>query len=217
MIGDKMKTNILATRLIADLEKPLACKLGVSADYSCVAMLTTTCDDVTYIALDDATKYADVEVSFAKSFYGGSSNANTPLAGEILGILGGSDPEMVKDAMEHCMRAIKEDVHFYSANEEDSIVYLAHCVSASGSYLSKLAGISKGESLAYLIAPPLEAMYGVNLAMKAADVQLCVLFDPPTETNFAGALLTGSLSACRSACEAFADAVIEVAQQPLRL
>ena len=53
-------------------------------------------------------------------------------------------------------------------------------------------------------------MYGVDAALKAADVRMCVLYAPPSETNFGGALLTGSQSACKSACEAFAAAVEQV-------
>ena len=45
-----------------------------------------------------------------------------------------------------------------SANEEDSVVYYAHTISRTGTYLSSVAGIREGEPLAYLIAPPLEAV-----------------------------------------------------------
>ena len=79
---------------------------------------------------------------------------------------------------------------------------------------AETAGIKEGEALAYLIAPPLEAVYGVDAALKAADVKMCVLYAPPSETNFGGALLTGSQSACKSACDAFAAAVESVADQP---
>ena len=87
-------------------------------------------------------------------------------------------------------------------------------MSRTGSYLSEGCGIAEGEAIAYLIAPPLEAMYGVDAALKAADVRMCVLYAPPSETNFGGALLTGSQSACKSACDAFAAAVESVADQP---
>ena len=105
-------------------------------------------------------------------------------------------------------------VGFRSANEDDSIVYFAHTVSRTGSYLSKTAGVREGEALAYLIAPPLEAVVGLDEAMKAADVTLAALFEPPSETNFGGGLLTGTQSACKSACEAFAQAVLDIAQRP---
>ncbi len=45
--------------------------------------------------------------------------------------------------------------------------------------------------------------------------EMCEFFAPPTETNFAGALLTGSQSACKAACDAFAEAVQSVASNPL--
>ena len=110
---------------------------------------------------------------------------------------------------------IENVCHFVSANDDDSICYYAHCISRSGSYLSEGCGIPEGEAIAYLIAPPLEAMYAVDAALKAADVKMCVLYAPPSETNFGGALLTGSQSACKSACDAFAAAVEAVADRPI--
>ena len=76
--------------------------------------------------------------------------------------------------------------------------------------------IREGEPLAYLIAPPIEAIYAMDAAIKAAEVQMTAFFGPPSETNFAGALLTGSQSACKAACDAFAAAVMEVAAYPKR-
>ena len=68
--------------------------------------------------------------------------------------------------------------------------------------------------MAYLIAPPLEAMVGLDAALKAAQVEMKVFYGPPSETNFAGGLLTGDQAACRAACEAFADAVCGIAASP---
>jgi ethanolamine utilization protein EutL len=91
---------------------------------------------------------------------------------------------------------------------------LAHTVSRCGSFLAKEAGVPEGTPLAYLIAPPLESMYAMDAALKAADVKLCKLYAPPSETNFGGGLLTGTQSACAAACAAFAEAVAEVATRP---
>ena len=84
-----------------------------------------------------------------------------------------------------------------------------------GSFLAKEAGVRPGSALAYLIAPPLEGMYALDAALKAADVRLCKLYAPPSETNFGGGLLTGTQSACDAACGAFAAAVREVAARPV--
>ena len=92
---------------------------------------------------------------------------------------------------------------------------LAHTVSSCGSFLAKEAGVKTGSALAYLIAPPLESMYALDAALKAADVKLCKLYSPPTETNFGGALLTGSQSACAAAADAFLRSVTETATNPI--
>lgn len=215
MKRDPLKASVLAAKIIpnatADMLKDFD---DVPENYKSLALLTADCDDVTYTALDEATKKADVKVVYAKSFYGGAANANTKLAGEIIGILAGPNPAEVKSGLDAAVEFIENEAYFISANDDDTIPYYAHCISRTGSYLSKGAGIEEGEALAYLIAPPLEAMYAVDAALKAADVKLCVLYGPPSETNFGGALLTGSQSACKSACEAFAAAVEFVADNP---
>lgn len=39
----------------------------------------------------------------------------------------------------------------------------------------------------------------MDAALKAAEVRLCKLYAPPSETNFGGGLLTGTQSACDAA------------------
>ncbi len=215
MKRDPIKAKVMAAKIIPNASPELLRDLGgVPENYKSLALITADIDDVTYTALDEATKKADVKVVYAKSCYGGAANANSKLAGEIIGILAGPNPAEVKSGLDACIDMIENGACFFSANEDDSICYYAQCISRTGSYLSEGAGIAEGEALAYLIAPPLEAMYGVDAAMKAAAVDLCVLYAPPSETNFGGALLTGSQSACKSACEAFAAAVEFVAENP---
>ena len=223
MKRDPLKATVLATRYIPNATQKMVQDLitaGGIIEYDpqrhrSLALLTADCDDVTYTALDEATKKADVDVIYAHSFYAGAANANTKLAGEIIGVLAGPNPAEVKSGLEAAVDVIENQAHFVSANDDDTICYYAHCISRTGSYLSEGAGIKEGEAIAYLIAPPLEAMYGVDAALKAADVKMCVLYAPPSETNFGGALLTGSQSACKAACDAFAYAVEAVADRPI--
>ena len=81
--------------------------------------------------------------------------------------------------------------------------------------MSEAAGVREGTAMAYLIAPPLEAMVGLDAALKAAQVEMKVFYGPPSETNFAGGLLTGEQAACKAACEAFAESVNKIADNPL--
>ena len=202
--------KILAVRYLPGADPKLAKALGAPDGYPCLGMLTTDCDDATYIALDAATKAAQVEVAYARSFYAGASNASTPNAGEVIGILCGVSPGAVRSGMDAAIAALGQ-LGFENAGD---VPYLAHTVSSVGTFLAKEAGVAPGSALAYLIAPPLEGMYALDAALKAADVVLCKLYAPPSETNFGGGLLSGTQSACQAACAAFASAVSEVAQKP---
>ena len=202
--------KVLTVRYLASASDALCKALGAPKGYPCLAMLTTDSDDATYIALDEATKAADVKVCYSRSFYAGAANASTPNAGEVIGILAGPTPGAVRSGMEAALSALQR-VGFEEAGD---VPYLAYTVSRTGSFLAKEAGVPEGSAVAYLIAPPLESMYAMDAALKAADVTLCKLYAPPSETNFGGGLLTGTQAACQAACAAFAEAVTEVAQNP---
>ena len=202
--------NVLSVRYLANVTPALAKTFGAPEGYPSLGLLTTDSDDPTYIALDEATKAADVTVVYGRSFYAGAANASTPNAGEVIGILAGATPGAVRSGMEAAIGAL-DRVGFEEVN---GVPYLAHTVSSVGSYLAAEAGVQPGSALAYLIAPPLESMYAMDAALKAADVKLCKLYNPPSETNFGGGLLSGTQSACDAACAAFAQAVAEVAAHP---
>ncbi|WP_338044833.1 ethanolamine utilization microcompartment protein EutL [Paenibacillus lignilyticus] len=208
----------LSVRVIPNVDSGLAAQLGLKPSTRSIGLLTSTIDDVGYTAIDEATKKAAVEVVYAKSFYAGSSHASGPLSGEFIGMIGGASPAEVTSGLEAAVTLMQSGACcFYALNEEGTHAYYAHVISRTGSYLSGVANIAEGEPLAYLIAPPLEAVCGLDAALKAADVRLCTFYGPPTETNFAGGLLTGSQSACMAAAEAFAEAVAEITGRPIKL
>jgi ethanolamine utilization protein EutL len=215
--GDPIKPTILANRLIPNVDRTFAERLGLRDDQRSLAVVTCDIDDALYVSLDEATKAAEVEVVYAHSFYAGSAHASGPLSGEIIGILAGPSPAEARAGLLACMDYAHEKAWFTSANDADDLTFFAHPISRTGSYLSKEAGIAEGTPLAYLIAPPLEATYALDAALKAADVELKVWFAPPSETNFSGGHLVGSQSAVVAACNAFRDAVLEVAAQPLEV
>lgn len=212
---EPIKPKVLAVRLIPNVAADLAEKLTLQPYQRSIGMITCTIDDATYTALDEATKKAEVDVVYAKSFYAGSAHASGPRSGEILGILAGPTPAEVRAGVDACVDCLENEAFFYTCDGGETAWY-PHTISRTGSYLSKIADIPAGDPLAYLIAPPLEAVYGIDAALKAAEVTMQVFYGPPTETNFGGALLTGSQSACRAACEAFQRAVVDVANSALK-
>ncbi|PTX64646.1 ethanolamine utilization protein EutL [Melghirimyces profundicolus] len=209
-----VKAEILAAKMIPNVDAGLAESLALKPHQRSIGILTTNIDDVGYTALDAATKKADVEVVYGSSFYAGAAHASGPLSGEFIGILAGPTPAEVKSGMEVFCYTAENEAWFYALDPEAKHTFYAHVISRTGSYLSEVAGIREGEPLAYLIAPPLEAVMGLDAALKAADVRLVKFYKPPSETNFGGGLLTGSQSSCKSATQAFMDTVIRIAENP---
>ena len=216
MRGERIKARILSVQIIPNADPMLLKQLPIPEGHRSLGLITTDCDDVSYAALDEATKKAQVEVVYARSMYAGATNASTALAGEFIGILSAPDPEEVRSGLDAAVSYIENDAAFYHANDEGTIPYFAHCISRTGSYLSKCAGVPEGTAMAYLIAPPMEALVGLDAAVKAADVTLSLFYGPPSETNFAGGLLTGDQAACKAACEAFAETVCKIADAPIQ-
>ena len=214
MRGKRMGTTILSVRIIPNADPMLLARLEVPEGHRSLGIFTSDCDDVSYAALDEATKKAMVTVVYARSMYAGAGNASTALAGEFIGILSAENPAEIRSGLEAAIDYCENEASFYSANDDDSIVYFAHTISRTGTYLSKVAEVPEGTAMAYLIAPPLEAMVGMDAALKAADVELKTFYGPPSETNFAGGLLVGDQAACRAACEAFAETICEIADAP---
>lgn len=215
MRGDRLKTEVLSVQIIPNADEGLLAKLEAGEGIHSLGIITTDCDDVSYAALDEATKKANCRVVYARSMYAGSGNASTKLAGEFIGILGSPDPAEVRSGVNAAVSYIENDAAFYSANDDDSIVYFAHCISRTGSYLSEQAGVPEGTPMAYLIAPPSEAVCGIDDALKMAEVEMKVFYGPPSETNFAGGLLVGDQAACKAACEAFAQRICKIADNPI--
>lgn len=209
-----LRPQVLAVRTIADVDPGLAEALKLPAGKRAAGFITCTSDDALYVALDEGTKAADVEVVYARSFYAGAAHASGPLSGEVIGAYASHDIDEVLAALQACETCLAEQAWFYAADDRGRLALFPHVVRSTGHYLSREAGVPLGAPLCYLIAPPLEAMIGVDAALKVGGVRLCRFFGPPTETNFGGAYLTGEIDACEAAAQAFAAAVVDVARAP---
>lgn len=89
MVGDRLPGTILCQQLISNLSVPLAEALKLPEGHRAVGILTCDSDDLLYLAVDEATKAANVAVAYARSLYAGAANATTALAGEAVCVLSG--------------------------------------------------------------------------------------------------------------------------------
>lgn len=216
MILEPIPPEILSVRHIPAAHRSLLEAYGADpARHVSLGLVTCDQDDPTYVALDEATKHARIDVVYARSFYAGAAHASGRLSGEILGVIAGADPDEVAAGLDALVRCLRHDACFYAADAKGEIAVFPHVITSLGHYLSKEAGLQPGDSMAYLVAPPLEATLALDAALKAADVTAARIFTPPTETNYAAAWLHGDQPNCEAAAVAWAEAVVDCGQRPL--
>ena len=217
MILEPIVPTVLSVRRLPNADPALISAYGGDpSKHTALGLVTCDQDDAMYVALDEATKHAPVDVVFAKSFYAGAAHASGRLSGEILGVLAAAEPESIEHGLDALLRCLAHDACFYDADGKGTVTVFPHVIASLGEYLSQQAGLAVGEPMAYLVAPPLEASIGLDAALKAAEVRAVKVFTPPTETNFAAAWLTGTLDECEAAAMAYAAAVVDVAAAPQR-
>jgi len=216
VILEPILPTVLSVRHIPAAHPALLRAYGADPDrHVSLALITCDQDDSTYVALDEATKHAAVDVVFARSFYAGAAHASGPLSGEILGVLAGPDPDEVHEGLRAALRCLAHDACFYAADDAGRLAVFPHVITSLGHYLSAAAGLAPGDSMAYLVAPPIEFTVALDAALKAAEVVAVQIDPPPSPTNFAAAFLSGDQASCEAAAAAFAAAVVEVGRRPI--
>ena len=215
MILEPITPTVMSVRRLPRADAALVAGYGGDpSKHTALGLVTCDQDDAMYVALDEATKHAPIDVIFAKSFYAGAAHASGRLSGEILGVIAASEPEAIESGLEALLRCLAHDACFYDADGKKTVTVFPHVIASLGEYLAKESGLAVGSPMAYLVAPPIEATIGLDAALKAAEVRAVRVVPPPTETNFACAWLTGTLDACEAAAVAYAAAVVEVAGSP---
>ena len=137
---------------------------GDPARHTSLGLVTCDQDDAMYVALDEATKHAPVDVIFAKSFYAGAAHASGRLSGEILGVIARAPiprrSSTALDALIRCLAARRlllrrrRQAHGHRVPARDRV---ARRVPRRARPASRPA-----TPMAYLVAPPIEATIGAR-------------------------------------------------------
>src|SRR5437763_1834308 len=109
--------------------------------HTSLGLVTVDQDDPTYVALDEATKHAAIDVIFARSFYAGAAHASGRLSGEILGVIAAAEPESIDQGLDALLRCLAHDACFYDADGKGTVTVFPHVIASLGEYLSKEAGL----------------------------------------------------------------------------
>lgn len=189
----------------------------IPEEHQSVGFISCDNEDVMWLAVDDATKKAKIEVVHAETVYGGVEYSWSRFGGEITAILSGETVSDVRNGLRYTREFIEKKAAFYVLDEEGTLGYYVDWIPRAGKFYQKRLGIPEGTSIAYLVSTPVESTYALDKALKASDTKLAELFLPPTRVNTGGGVLCGTESACQAAVRAFAEAVEYCAFHPMEL
>jgi ethanolamine utilization protein EutL len=211
-----VRPRILAAKLIPAPHEELRRSFGaLRNDQSSFGLIACDLDHALHVALDEATKASPVTVLYVRSLYAGAASAPGPFSGEAIGILAGADDDIVREGLKAATHMLDNRVAYRTTTGPKPIVFFSHVVPSLGLHLSGESGLAPGDSMAYLMAPPIESVVALDAALKNADVRMIKSFLPPTVTNYGGAFLTGPLEECEAAARAFSTAIERIAEAPV--
>lgn len=116
---DLIRPSVTAMRVIASVNDGFARELKLPPHIRSLGLITADSDDVTYIAADEATKQAMVEVVYGRSLYAGAAHGPSPTAGEVLIMLGGPNPAEVRAGLDAMVASIENGAAFQWANDAE--------------------------------------------------------------------------------------------------
>ena len=201
----RIDAHVVMEKLVPRITEEYRKIYDIPENHESMAIFSADCEDVMWLAVDDATKKAKIKVIQIETVYGG----------EITAIISGEKVADVKSGLQYAKDYIENKSGNYSLNEEGTLGYYVVYVPRIGKYYQESLGLSEGTSIAYLVSAPVESMYGLDKALKAADVKIAELSEIPSRVNTGGAIVYGTESACRSAVEAFAEGVEYCAFHPM--
>lgn len=212
MTGDRIKCNLIYSKLLTAVEDIMLEEFDLPEGCIDIGIFTTQFDGVGYCAADEATKAANVEVAYLKTLYGAGAGLND---GQVFGVITGPTVSDVESGLRYIHDFTENKATIYSMNDNDTNLIYAQLVPKIGKYFSKTYGLPIGSSIAFLFAPALEGIVGIDEALTVADVEVVKFFGPPTNSNLSGAILSGTQSNCKTACEAFKNAIIGCVEEPV--
>lgn len=211
----KMKTTMLSQKIIANVSAEFAKAYQLPEGHQSVAFFSVDNDDAGYLAVDDATKKADIQVIHAETFYGGATCSWSKYGGSVFVMFSGPKVADVKSGLAYVKDFIDHRTEFCNFNGDRGTAFYAQCVPKSGKFFHDFCGVEEGTAYAYLVGGPIETNYALDKALKAGETRIARYWCPPSHANSSGAVLAGTESSCRAAASAFVEGLKYAVEHPL--
>lgn len=213
----KMNVKMLSQKVIANVSPEIARVYNLPEGHRNIGIFSCDNDDVGYLAVDDATKKANIKVIHAETFYGGSMCSWSKYGGGVFILFSGPKIQDVKSGLAYVRDYIENKGALYNFDGDEGTAFYAEFVPKVGKYFSEKYNIPEGSAYAYLVGGPIETNYALDKALKAGDTKVAYYWMPPSHANSSGALLSGTESACRSATNAFIDGLRFAIENPMMI
>ncbi len=211
----KMKAQMLSQKIIANVSPEYARIYNLPEGHQSVAFFSTDNDDVAYLAVDDASKKANIKVIRAETYYGGQNASWSRYGGSVFVLFSGPKVSDVKSGLAYVRDFIENHAELYTFDGDEGTAFYAQCIAKSGKFFKEFCNIEEGSAYAYLVGGPIETNYALDKALKAGKTEIARYWYPPSHANSSGAVLTGTESACRAATQAFIDALRYATEHPM--
>ena len=206
---------MLSQKIIANITPEFAKAYKIPEGHQSVASFSTDNDDVGYLAVDDASKKANIRGIHAETFYGGQMCSWRKYGGSVFILFSGPKVSDVKSGLAYVREFIENHSELYNFDGDEGTAFYAQCVPKSGKFFKEFCNIEEGSAYAYLVGGPIETNYALDKALKAGKTEIARYWYPPSHANSSGAVLTGTESACRAATQAFVEALRFATENPM--
>lgn len=212
-----MKVRMMSCRIIPLVNGDFAKAWKIPEDHHSVGFFATDNDDVGYLAVDDATKKANIQVIHAETYYGGYHCSWSSYGGSVFIMFSGPKVEDVRSGMRYVKDFLENHSRLRNFDGDEGTAFYAQTIPRIGKYFSELCHVPEGTSFAYLVGGPIETSYALDKALKASDTKIGYYWFPPSHANSSGAVVVGTESACRAAERAFVEALAYAISHPLEI
>ena len=196
---------MLSQKVIANVTAEFARVYNIPEGHTSVGFFSTDNDDIGYLAVDDASKKANIKLIHAQTYYGGSICSWSKYGGSVFVLFSGPKVEDVKSGLRYIKDFIENHSELCNFDGDEGTAFYAQTIPRPGKYFQEWCDIKPGES------------YALDKALKAGNTRVARYWYPPSHANSSGAVLAGTESACRAATTAFIEALEYAIKNPLEI
>ena len=164
----KMETHMLSQKVIANVTPEFARVYNIPEGHTSVGFFSADNDDIGYLAVDDASKKANIKLIHAETYYGGTTCSWSKYGGSVFVLFSGPKVEDVKSGLRYVRDFIENHSELCNFDGDEGTAFYAQTIPRPGKYFQEWCELKPGESYAYLVGGPIETNYALDKALRKA-------------------------------------------------